>query len=223
MKRKLFVLVVGMMAMFLSATTFAAEKSGAEHEKKRSQMEEKSQTQMDEKSQSQMQEKSGMQKTTTGMGEGEQFAAENLKNIEDLKGKKVMDANGENIGEVNSMLVDSQSGQVKYIMLTSGGVFGVGGEDYLIPWQALRAGPEQEGFQVSLTSEELKNAPKGAEVTSSDQAKKLNEFYGVSSKWEEGGHKVDQMKKDLGGEAGTKMDKESQEKHKKGEDKEKTY
>jgi sporulation protein YlmC with PRC-barrel domain len=217
-----------MMAMFLAATTFAAEhKSGTENDKKGSQME-KSQTQMDEQSQSQMQEKSGMQKTTTGMGEGEQFSAENLKNIVDLQGKKVMDTNGENIGKVNSILVDSHSGKVKYIMLTSGGVFGVGGEDYLIPWQALRTGPEQEGLQVSLTSEEMKNAPKGAEVTSSDQAKKINEFYGVSPEWKEGGEKVDQMKQDLGDEAGTKMDKESMDKeskenHKNGEDNEKTY
>ena len=217
MHQKLLILVIGMMAMFLAATTFAAEhKSGTENDKKGSQMEEKSQTQMDKKSQSKMQEKSGMQKATTGMGEGEQFAAENLKNVEDLKGKKVMDANGENIGKVNSMLVDSQSGKVRYIMLTSGGVFGVGGEDYLIPWQALRTGPEQEGFQVNLTSEELKDAPKGGKVTSSDQAKELNEFYDVSPEREESGH--------MGSEAGTKkMDKESHEYEKKDEDKKEKY
>ncbi|MGM0540775.1 MAG: PRC-barrel domain-containing protein, partial [Thermodesulfobacteriota bacterium] len=133
----------------------------------------------------------------------------------DLQGKKVMEATGKKIGEVNSMLVDSQSGQVKYIMLTSGGVFGVGGEDYLIPWQALQTAPDQQGFQVDLTSEELKEAPKGAEVTSRDQAQEIHEFFGVSPEREES--------EQMGGEAGTKMDKESQEKHKKGEDKEEAY
>lgn len=144
MNRKLLVVVIGMMAMFLAATTFAAEK------------------------------KSGTE------GEGKQFGAENLKDVENLKGKKVMEANGKKIGEVNSMLVDIQSGKVKYIMLTSGGVFGVGGEDYLIPWQALRSESDQQGFQVNLTSEELKDAPKGAEITSRDQVQKIHEFFGVS-------------------------------------------
>ncbi|MCF8039625.1 MAG: PRC-barrel domain-containing protein [Desulfohalobiaceae bacterium] len=225
MKRKLLVLIIGMMAMFLAATTFAAEKkSGSEYgDKTGTQMKEKSQTQMGEKSQSQMQEKSGLQKTATGMGKGEQFAAENLKNVEDIKGKKVLDANGEDIGEVSGMLVDAKSGKIKYIMLTSGGVFGVGGDKYPVPWQAVRTGTDQEGFQVNFTSEELKNAPKGTKVTSRDQAKEINEFYGVSPEWEESGQMGGQMKQDLGGEAGKKMDKESKEYQKEGQDKKKTY
>lgn len=206
MKRISMVLIVGVLAMFLSATTFAAEEKYG-----------------DEKSESQMQDKSDKQKTTTGMGEGEQSRAEKLSDVEDLKGKKVMDANNEEIGEVNSMLVDSKSGQVKYIMLTAGGVLGVGGEDYLIPWQALQTGTDKEGFQVNLSSEEMENAPKGAEVASQDQEKELHEFYGVSPEWKESGQTGEGMKQDSDHESGTKMDKGSHEKQKEGEDKEKTY
>ncbi len=175
MNRKLLVLIIGMMAMFLTATAFAAENKSPDRygDKTGPQMKEESQTQMDRTSR-------------PGMRGDEQFGAENLKNVDDIKGQNVLDANGETIGEIESVLVDSRTGKVEYITLTSGGVFGVGGDKYLIPWQALQTATDQEDqeeFRVNLTSEELENAPKGDEVPSRAQSREIHEFYGVSPEW----------------------------------------
>ena len=174
MKRKLSVLGIGMMAMLLAGPAFAAGNKSPDQygDKTGSQIKKESQTQMD--------------RTSAGMRGAERFAAESLKNVDDIKGQDVLDANGENIGKIESLLVDSRTGKVEYITLTSGGIFGVGGDKYLIPWQALRAASGQEDkLQVNLSSERLKNAPKGDEVPSQAQSREIHQFYGVSPEWQE--------------------------------------
>lgn len=174
MKRKLLVLAIGMMAMVLAGTTFAAENKSPDQygDKAGPQMRKDSQTQMD--------------RSRSGMRGDDQFAAVNLKNVDDIKGQNVLDANGETIGKIDSVLMDSKTGRVEYITLTSGGMFGVGGDKYLIPWQALRAAAgQEENFQVSLSTEKLKNAPKGDQIPSRVQSREIHEFYGVSPEWQQ--------------------------------------
>lgn len=187
MKRKLLVLVIGIMAMFLAGTTFAAQNKSPDQygDKTGPQMKKEFQTQMDSTSPGMRGDQAQRDRASSGMRGDQQFAAENLKSVDDIKGQNVLDANGETIGKIDSLLVDSRTGKVEYITLTSGGIFGVGGDKYLIPWQALRAATGQEGqFQVNLSSEKLKNAPKGHDVPSQVQSREIHEFYGVSPEWQ---------------------------------------
>lgn len=150
MKRKLLVLAIGMMAMFLAGTAFADER----------------------------------------------FAAENLKSVDDIKGQNVLDVSGVTIGTIDDVLMDSKTGKVEYITLTSGGIFGVGGDKYLVPWQALQAAADPEEFQVNLSSAELENAPKGDEVPTQAQSREIHEFYGISPEWQENDGVSPEMQKD---------------------------
>jgi sporulation protein YlmC with PRC-barrel domain len=120
----------------------------------------------------------------TMMQEGEEYT-HGMAKAADMRGMPVMDSKGEKIGKIGDMLVDTQTGRITYVMLESGGVFGVGGETYPVPWQAVHTGPEKQGLQVNFSAEEMKNAPKGGQITSMDQARTIHEFYGVSPHWEQ--------------------------------------
>ncbi|MFP3983497.1 MAG: PRC-barrel domain-containing protein [Desulfurivibrionaceae bacterium] len=169
MKSKLMIMGIGVFSIFLVASVASAEmETGSEQgDLSKSEMSEKADTQKEA-----MQE-SGMY-------------SKNLKSANKLSGTKVFDSKNKNLGKVNDVIVDTASGKVTYIILTSGGVFGVGGEDYPIPWKALKQKEDKKGLQLKTASEELKDAPAGTRISSRDQERKIHEFYGVSPHWEEG-------------------------------------
>jgi sporulation protein YlmC with PRC-barrel domain len=61
-----------------------------------------------------------------------------LLNASTLIGNSVIDTTGKNLGTVQDLLIDQASGQIAYIILayggTFGGIFGIGTENYTIPW-----------------------------------------------------------------------------------------
>ena len=63
---------------------------------------------------------------------------EHLLNASSLIGNSVIDTTGKNLGTVQDLLIDQASGQIAYIILayggTFGGIFGIGAENYSIPW-----------------------------------------------------------------------------------------
>lgn len=169
MKSKLTILGIGVFSIFLitSVANSGMETGGEQKDRSKSEMSEKADT-----------HKEAMQKS--GM------YSENLKSVNKLSGTKVFDSKNKNIGKINDVVIDTASGKVTYIILTSGGVFGVGGEDYPIPWKALKQKEDKKGLQLKTASEELENAPGGTQISSRDQERKIHEFYGVSPHWEEG-------------------------------------
>src|SRR5690606_4605817 len=57
---------------------------------------------------------------------------------DEMEGMKVVSQTGEEIGEIKSAKVDQQSGDIKFVTISKGGVLGMGGEDIAIPFEALR-------------------------------------------------------------------------------------
>ena len=72
----------------------------------------------------------------------------------------VYDANGKRIGKVERLMIDKLTGQIAYAILSFGGFLGIGEDHYPIPWSMLTYNEKPDGFQVDITEEELKNAPK---------------------------------------------------------------
>lgn len=56
-------------------------------------------------------------------------------------------------------MIDVQSGQVAYAVLSSGGLLGLGDRLFAIPWSALRLDVERKCFLLSVDAERLKDAP----------------------------------------------------------------
>lgn len=124
--------------------------------------------------------------------DSQQFAAQQagqqqVKSTNKLIGKAVKSSDGQELGNVSDIMVDVESGQVGYALVSSGGVLGMGEDQYIVPWKALQTDPQTEALTLNISQDKLKQAPKGQTVADQEQAREIHQFYGVSPYWEEGG------------------------------------
>ncbi|HYD80470.1 MAG TPA: PRC-barrel domain-containing protein [Paucimonas sp.] len=76
-----------------------------------------------------------------------------------LKGDKVVNMQGEDLGEIEDIMLDVPSGRVAYAVLSFGGILGMGEKYFAIPWSALTLDADRECFVLDIDPERLKNAP----------------------------------------------------------------
>lgn len=77
-----------------------------------------------------------------------------------VEGTAVYNRNREKLGSIHNFMVDKQSGKVEYAVLTFGGLFGLGGDYYPLPWEVLNYDTEQGGYVVDLDKTLLEKAPR---------------------------------------------------------------
>lgn len=56
---------------------------------------------------------------------------------EDIRGRKVVDTQGEHIGDVDDLMIDAAQKKVRFIRVSSGGFLGMGKTKFLIPVDAI--------------------------------------------------------------------------------------
>jgi sporulation protein YlmC with PRC-barrel domain len=56
---------------------------------------------------------------------------------EDVRGRKVVDREGEEVGDVGDLLVDDRETKVRFLEVSSGGFLGLGATKFLIPVEAI--------------------------------------------------------------------------------------
>jgi len=76
-----------------------------------------------------------------------------------LEGDDVVNAQGEDLGVIKSIMIDVPSGRVAYAVLSSGGFLGIGDKLVAIPWNALTLDADNKCFVLNIDKERLKNAP----------------------------------------------------------------
>jgi sporulation protein YlmC with PRC-barrel domain len=86
-----------------------------------------------------------------------------------VEGTAVYDAHGKRIGKVERLMIDKLTGRIAYAILSFGGFLGIGEDHYPIPWSMLTYNEKPDGFQLDVTEEQLKNAPKIEQGESSEQ------------------------------------------------------
>lgn len=80
-------------------------------------------------------------------------------------GKAIYGAENKKIGSIESVMIDKDSGEIAYAVLSFGGFFGVGDEHYPVPWKLLRYDSELGGYRSDISGNRLKGAPKhGSEL-----------------------------------------------------------
>lgn len=87
---------------------------------------------------------------------------ENMRLIASTKveGTPVLDREGKKIGRVENFMVDKYTGRVAYAVMTFGGHFGLGEHLFPLPWAVLDYDEELDGYQLEISKEELKDAPR---------------------------------------------------------------
>jgi len=74
-------------------------------------------------------------------------------------GTKVKNLKGENLGDIKELVLDPESGQVVYGVVSFGGVLGLGNKLFAVPWKALVWTRDKEYYVLDLDKDTLKKAP----------------------------------------------------------------
>jgi sporulation protein YlmC with PRC-barrel domain len=76
-----------------------------------------------------------------------------------LIGHAVRSPQGEDIGEIEDLVIGLDSDQIKYAVLSFGGFLDIGDKLFAIPVQAFQFDPNENVFVLNVTEEQLENAP----------------------------------------------------------------
>jgi sporulation protein YlmC with PRC-barrel domain len=105
-----------------------------------------------------------------------------------LQGDEVRNDAGESLGEITDIMIDVPTGRVAYAVMSVGGVLGMGGKLFAIPWSALHLDTENKCFRMNVPKERFEQAPgfdKDHWPTMADQrwAEDVHAFYGARPYW----------------------------------------
>ncbi len=106
-----------------------------------------------------------------------------------LEGDKVVNADGEDLGDIKDIMIDVPSGRIAYAVLSFGGFLGMGDKLFAVPWHALTLDADNKCFVLDIPRERLEQAPgfdKDHWPTMADQrwAAEVHKFYEVEPYWE---------------------------------------
>jgi sporulation protein YlmC with PRC-barrel domain len=101
-----------------------------------------------------------------------------------VTGTEVFNKDAENIGKIYDVMLDKQSGQVVYAVMSFGGLLGLGENYYPIPWRLLTYSSSLGGYVVNLNRSQLEGSPSHSTATPPDWDKEtygsdLQGYWGV--------------------------------------------
>ncbi|EIC30948.1 MULTISPECIES: PRC-barrel domain-containing protein [Methylomicrobium] len=74
-------------------------------------------------------------------------------------GTDVKNTKGEDLGDIKDLVLDPTSGRLAYVVVSYGGILGMGDKLFAIPWNAVRWSADKDYFTLNMDKEALKNAP----------------------------------------------------------------
>lgn len=76
-----------------------------------------------------------------------------------LTGDDIVNPQGESLGDLKDIMLDSTTGKIAYAVLSYGGVLGLGDKLFAVPWSALRIDGDNKNLVLNVSKERLKDAP----------------------------------------------------------------
>jgi len=105
-------------------------------------------------------------------------------------GNKVLNPDGEQLGNLKELVIDIEDGRVAYAVLSFGGFLGMGDKLFAIPWEALMLNAKDNTFILDVDKDLLKEAPGFDKDHWPDNAQyeagwllDIYEYYGYSPYW----------------------------------------
>ena len=77
-----------------------------------------------------------------------------------IAGDPIRNAQGDELGTLEHVMLDVASGCIAYGVLARGGVLGLGAKLFAVPWHALRRDPAHDCFVLDVALERLRQAPR---------------------------------------------------------------
>lgn len=105
-----------------------------------------------------------------------------------IKGDKVVNRAGEDLGKIEELMIDLQDGRVAYAVLSFGGLLGMGDKLFAIPWKAFSLRLHEHAFLLDIPKETLEKA-EGFDkdnwpTTNREWLFTLYSYYGYKSYWQ---------------------------------------
>lgn len=75
-----------------------------------------------------------------------------------VTGDKVVNPQGEDLGKIEEIMLDTSENHIAYAVLSFGGFLGLGDKYFALPWEALRLDSENKRFILDVPKETLENA-----------------------------------------------------------------
>ncbi len=76
-----------------------------------------------------------------------------------LTGDKVVNPAGASLGEITHIMLDVSQGTIAYAVLSFGGILGIHGKLFAVPWHSLALDIENKWFVLNIEKERLRDAP----------------------------------------------------------------
>jgi len=119
--------------------------------------------------------------------------------VSTLIGDDVYNREGEKLGEIKELMVDTHTGHVGYAVLSFGGFLGMGDKLFAIPFESLELDAERHAFRLDVPKERLENAPgfdKDNWPKTADRTwgAEIHSYYGVTPYWERSGARSTEMR-----------------------------
>ncbi len=107
-----------------------------------------------------------------------------------IKGDKVVNRAGEDLGKIEELMIDLQDGRVAYAVLSFGGLLGMGDKLFAIPWKAFSLRLHEHAFLLDIPKETLEKA-EGFDkdnwpTTNREWLSTLYSYYGYQPYWQIG-------------------------------------
>jgi sporulation protein YlmC with PRC-barrel domain len=102
---------------------------------------------------------------------------------EDIRGRKVIDSNREEIGAVDDLFIDQVEEKVRFLEVSAGGFLGVGDTKFLIPVDSI-TGINANVVHIDKTREHVAGAPRySPELVDARFLTNVFDYYGYKPYW----------------------------------------
>lgn len=76
-----------------------------------------------------------------------------------LSGDAIKNPQGDSLGDLKDIMIDTTTGKVAYAVLSFGGVLGMGDKLFAVPWESLAVDGQNKCLVLNVSKERLKDAP----------------------------------------------------------------
>jgi hypothetical protein len=130
-----------------------------------------------------------MTKNTTSVKDDESGPGPDLLGASTLAGDIVCNADGEAVGEITEIMLDTQTGRIVYAAWSLHSFPNVGRKLLAVPWAMLKLDPHRQRFVLDLEKEKLERAPafdrsRWPVMVDLNWAAEIHSYYRITPYWQ---------------------------------------
>lgn len=105
-----------------------------------------------------------------------------------VRGDRIYNRDRQDLGKIEDVLLDLETGSIAYAVLSFGGFVGIGDKQVAVPWQGLRLDQEHSAIVLDVDAARLKEAPSfdrndPPDFTDRTWGAEVHSFYGYDPYW----------------------------------------